>query len=48
MPSAVTWTDLEIIVLSEASQTEKDKYILYLKGGIKKKMIQMNLYIKHK
>ena len=36
MPSAVTWTDLEIIVLSEASQTEKDKYILYLKGGIKK------------
>ena len=25
MPSAVTWTELEIIVLSEASQTEKDK-----------------------
>ena len=36
MPSAVTWTDLEIIVLSEVSQTEKDKYMLQLKCGIKK------------
>ena len=26
MPSAATWTDLEIIILSEVSQTEKDKY----------------------
>ena len=26
MPSAVTWTDLEIIMLSEVSQAEKDKY----------------------
>ena len=23
---AATWTDLEIVILSEASQTEKDKY----------------------
>ena len=23
---AATWTDLEIIILSEVSQTEKDKY----------------------
>ena len=26
MPFAATWTDLEIIVLSEVSQTKKDKY----------------------
>ena len=26
MPFAATWTDLEIIILSEISRTEKDKY----------------------
>ena len=26
MPFAATWTDLEMIVLSEVSQAEKDKY----------------------
>ena len=26
MPFATTWMDLQIIMLSEASQTEKDKY----------------------
>ena len=26
MPFAATWVDLEIIVLSEVSQTQKDKY----------------------
>ena len=26
MPSAATWLDLEMIILSEISQTEKDKY----------------------
>ena len=26
MPFAVTWMDLEIIILSEVSQVEKDKY----------------------
>ena len=26
MPFAVTWVDLEIVILSEVSQTEKDKY----------------------
>ena len=26
MPFAATWVHLEIIMLSEASQTEKDKY----------------------
>ena len=26
MPFATTWMDLEIVILSEVSQTEKDKY----------------------
>ena len=26
MPFAATWMDIEIIILSEASQTENDKY----------------------
>ena len=26
MPFAATWMDLEIIILSELNQTEKDKY----------------------
>ena len=28
MPFAATWMDLEIIILSEESQTEKDKYLM--------------------
>ena len=30
MPLAATWMDLEIIILSEVSQTEKDKYCIFL------------------
>ena len=30
MPFATTWMDLEIIILSEVSQTEKDKYNMIL------------------
>ena len=26
MPSAAPWLELEIVILSEVSQTEKDKY----------------------
>ena len=26
MPFAATWLDLEIVIVSETSQTEKDKY----------------------
>ena len=40
MPFAATWVDLEMIILSEVSQTEKDKYhdITYMWNL--KKMIQ--------
>ena len=35
MPCAATWMDLEIIILSEVSQTEKHKYhIISLLCGI--------------
>ena len=30
MPFAATWMDLEIIILSEVSQTEEDKYHMIL------------------
>ena len=38
MPSAETWMDLEIVIMSEVSQTEKDKYhmILLICGIFKK------------
>ena len=37
MPFATTWMDLEIVILSEVSQTEKDKYHISLICGILKK-----------
>ena len=38
MPFAATWMDLEIVILSEVSQTEKDKYhMISLISGIYKK-----------
>ena len=38
MAFAATWVDLEIIMLSEVSQTEKDKYhMIPLICGVKKK-----------
>ena len=38
MPFAATGLDLEIIILSEVSQTEKDKYhMISLIGGIERK-----------
>ena len=37
MPFAATWMDREIIILCEASQTEKDKYhVVSLTCGIQK------------
>ena len=38
MPFAATWMDLEIIILSKVSQTEKDKY----------HMISLILYVESK
>ena len=41
MPFAATWMDLEIIILSEVSQTQKDKYhMISLTCGIQKKRVQ--------
>ena len=38
MPFAATWMDLEIVILSDVSQTEKDKYhMILLICGIQKK-----------
>ena len=38
MSFATTWMDLEIIILSEVSQTEKDKYhMISILCGIQKK-----------
>ena len=42
---AATWMDLEIIILSEVSHTEKDKYhMIFICGIFFKKMIQMKLF----
>ena len=47
MPFAATWMDLEMIILSEVSQTKTNIiwYHLYVEF---KKMIQMNLFTKQK
>ena len=34
MPFAAIWMDIEIVILSEVSQTEKDKYMISLICGI--------------
>ena len=48
MPFAATWMQLEIIILSEVSQKEKDKYhMISLIRGIYN-MTQMNLSVKQK
>ena len=30
MPLAMTWMDLEIVIMSEVGQTEKDKYMILI------------------
>ena len=45
IPFAATLMDLEIIILSDVSQTKKDKYRLYVES---KKRIQINLFTKQK
>ena len=47
MPFAATWMTLESVILSEVSQTEKEKYCMTsLVCGILQGVIQMNLTIK--
>ena len=39
-----TWMDLEIVIMSEVSQIEKEKcHMTSIIGGMEQKMIQMNL-----
>ena len=47
MPFAATWMDTEIVILSKTSQTKTNPiwYHLYVES---KKMIQVNLFTKHK
>ena len=47
MPFVAMWMDLESIIVSEESQTEKEKYhMTSLMCGNYKEMIQMNLLTK--
>ena len=47
MPFAATWMDLEVVILSEVSQTEKEKYHM-ISLTCESKTIQMNLFTKQK
>ena len=48
IPFAVTWMDLEAVILGEVSQTEKDKYHMISLICECKKMVQENLFTKQK
>ena len=43
-PFTATWTDLETVILSEVSQTQKETWCDIAFCGIQKEMIQMNLF----
>ena len=45
MPLAATWMDLEIIILSEGSQTNTNNMISLICGFLKK-IVQRNLFTK--
>ena len=50
MPFAATWMDLNIIILGEVGQTDRDRYhVMSLICGLKKKKrVQMNLLSRQK
>ena len=48
MPFVATWMNLDIVILSEVSQTQKDKYHMILIYVESKKKIQINLFTKQK
>ena len=48
MPFAATRMDLEIIILSEESQAEKDIYYIISMLNLKKQKMQINLFTKQK
>ena len=48
MPFAATWIELDMIILNEVSQTEKDKYHIIPNTWEPKKVMQLNLFIKLK
>ena len=45
MPFAATWMDLEMIILNEVSQTEKDKYMVSLICGNSKNDTYKHIYM---
>ena len=47
MPFVATWMDLDIVILSELSQTEEKYRMISHICGIKKEMIQMSLFTKY-
>ena len=47
MPFSAAWIELEIIIPSEVSHIQKDKYHMII-TYMQKKMIQMNLFTKQK
>ena len=45
MPLAATWMDLDTIILSEATQTEKDKYCMRSLTVGTQKLTEMNSFM---
>ena len=43
MPFAATWMDVDSVILSEVSRTEKNYRVISFICGLQKEMIQMNL-----
>ena len=50
MPFVATWVNLEIVIRSEVSQTQKNKYhmLLLMHGILGGKGVPMNLFTKQK